>query len=49
MKNIVAGKGIGFVALAAALAWMVAGCETVNKVVGAAADAAAAGGVITQD
>ena len=49
MKNIVAGKGIGFAALAAALAWMVAGCETVNKVVGAAADAAAAGGVITQD
>ena len=49
MKNIIAGKGIGFVALAAALAWMVAGCETVNKVVGAAADAAAAGGVITQD
>ena len=49
MKNNIASKGIGFAALLAATVWMATGCETVNKVVGAAADAAAAGGVITQD
>jgi predicted Zn-dependent protease len=40
-------KNIGIAALAAALAAWATGCETVNAVVGAAADAAAAGGVIT--
>lgn len=49
MKNMIASKWIGFAALLAATVWMAAGCETVNKVVGAAADVAAAGGVITED
>ena len=43
MKNMIASKWIGFAALLAATVWMAAGCETVNKVVGAAAEVAAAG------
>ena len=49
MKNIRASKWIGVAVLLAATLWMVTGCETVNQVVGAAADVAAAGGVITAD
>ena len=49
MKNINVSKWIGFAALVAATMWMATGCETVNQVVGAAADVAAAGGVITED
>ena len=49
MKNINVSKWIGFAALVAATVWMATGCETVNQVVGAAADVAAAGGVITAD
>ena len=47
MKHIFETKNWGIAALAAALAAWATGCETVNAVVGAAADAAAAGGVIT--
>ena len=36
-------------ALAAALAWMTAGCESVNQLTSAAADVAAGAGVITKD
>jgi beta-barrel assembly-enhancing protease len=36
-------------ALAAALAWMAAGCESVNQLTAAAADVAAGAGVITKD
>ena len=49
MKKINVSKWIGFAALVAATMWMATGCETVNQVVGAAADVAAAGGVITED
>ena len=45
MKYLVKSMWIGAVAVAAM--WLAAGCETVNKMVEVAADAAAAGGVIT--
>lgn len=49
MKPISTIRRMGVVALAAAWAWMMAGCETVNKITAAAADVAAGAGVITKD
>ena len=47
MKSIHFNKCCGFAVLAAGMVWLATGCETMNKVVQAASDAAAAGGVIT--
>ena len=49
MKQFSAIQRVGVVALAAALAWMTAGCETMNQITAAAADVAAGAGVITKD
>ena len=49
MKKTTAISMTGAAALAAALAWMTAGCEMVNQVTAAAADVAAGAGVITAD
>ena len=49
MKKQIAGKWLGVMALGAGLAWAMTGCETVNQITAAAADAAAGAGVITQD
>jgi beta-barrel assembly-enhancing protease len=49
MKQISAIQVMGAATLAVALAWMTAGCETVNKITAAAANTAASAGVITQD